>query len=242
MPNRLPGKHCLVTGGTRGIGEAIVRSFIEEGARVVFTGRDVARGELLAQELKVPFRPLEIVDEAAWQRLIAEYADDPFGVLVNNAGGVIYPKPLLELTLDEWHRDLEVNLTGSFLGMRAVMPAMLARGGGSIINVGSISGVRAQPDATAYQSAKAGLRWLTKNAAMGYATHGIRVNCLNPGVIVTAYQASLPAEREQRFIDRIPMQHTGKPFEVASAAVFLASDESSYLTGVDLDVDGGFNM
>lgn len=246
MNGRLDGKHALVTGGTRGIGEAIVRLFVAEGARVAFTGLDtpldVELGEALAEELGAAFHLLEVADEAGWQRLADEYEDDPFDVLVNNAGGLNYAKPLLELKTSEWQRDLEVNLSGPFLGMRTFLPAMLARGEGSIINIGSISGVRAQPDGAAYQVAKAGLRWLTKNAAMTYADRGVRINTINPGVIDTSLHASQPPARQQWFTNRIPMQRNGKPHEIANAAVFLASDESSYVTGADLDVDGGYNL
>lgn len=246
MAGKLAGKHALVTGGTRGIGEAILRRFVAEGARVVFTGqdlpKDVTQGNEIAKELGASFRILEVTDEAGWQRLAAEYVDDPFDILINNAGGVNYPKPLLELSTAEWHKDLEVNLSGPFLGIRTFLPAMLARGKGSIINIASMSGVRAQPDATAYQAAKAGLRWLTKNAAMAYATGGVRINTINPGVIATQMQAAMPAKREQWFYDRIPMNRRGLPSEVAAAAVFLASDEASYITGVDLNVDGGYTI
>lgn len=244
MVDRLAGKHCLITGGNRGIGEAIVRFFIAEGARAVFTGRDtkdsVARGNAISAELGTTFRTLEITDEDGWQKIIDEFAHDPFNVLVNNAGGINYPKPLLDLTSKEWRWDIEVNLTGPFLGMRAVLPSMLERGSGSIINISSMSGIRAQRDGAAYQAAKSGLRWLTKNAAMTYATRGIRVNTINPGVIVTPHQQTMPDEREQWFFDRIPMQRRGIPDEVATAVVFLASDESSYVTGAELEVDGGY--
>ena len=242
MARRLVEKHALVTGGTRGIGEAIVRLFVDEGARVVFTGRDIARGEALAEELGASFRSLEVTNPSDWQSLADEYANDPFDILVNNAGGLLYAKPLLELEVNEWHKDLEVNLTGPFLGMRTFLPAMLARGNGSIINIGSMSGVRAQADGTAYQTAKAGLRWLTKNAAMTYATRGVRINTINPGVIVTPLHEAQPTKRLKWFTDRIPMQRNGNPYEVATAVVFLASDESSYVTGIDLDVDGGYNI
>jgi 3alpha(or 20beta)-hydroxysteroid dehydrogenase len=242
MTGRLNGKHALVTGGTRGIGEGIVRLFAEEEARVVFTGRATILGQALSEELSIPFRPLELTDEAGWEALRIEFEDDPFDVLVNNAGGIIYPKPLLELSVVEWKHELAVNLTGHFLGMRTFLPSMLARGQGSIINIGSISGVRAQPDGTGYQSAKAGLRWLTKNAAMTYAAKGIRINTINPGVIASPLVQQQPSERLKWFTDRIPMRRTGVPYEVATAVVFLASDESSYITGIDLDVDGGYNL
>jgi 3alpha(or 20beta)-hydroxysteroid dehydrogenase len=242
MTGRLAGKHALVTGGTQGIGEGIVRLFAAEGARVLTLARNAERGRAIAGALaaSVSFQVLDVTDEAGWGRLAVEYADDPFDVLVNNAGGLQYEKPLDEYSVAEWRDELEVNLTGPFLAMRFIIPQMLARGSGSIINIASMSGLRAQPDAPAYQAAKAGLRWLTKNAAMTYAARGIRVNTINPGMIETERQSGALSERERWFYDRIPMGRRGTTVDVAWGAVYLASDESAYVTGVDLDVDGGY--
>jgi len=238
---RLAGKHALVTGGTQGIGEAIVRQFVAEGARVIAASRSADKGRALEAELgpAVTYRVLDVADEQAWNALAAEFANDPINVLVNNAGRLHYPKLLHELSLAEWRLEIDVNLTGAFLGMRAFIPMMLAHGGGSIINISSISGVRGQPDATGYQASKAGLRWLTKQAAMAYATQGIRANNVNPGLIVTPLFETSPQERLQFFHRRLPMQRVGQPIEVAHAVVFLASDEAAYVTGIDLAVDGG---
>jgi 3alpha(or 20beta)-hydroxysteroid dehydrogenase len=244
MAGRLAGKHALITGGTLGIGEGIVRLFAAEGARVLTVARQVDRGQALAHELgpAVSFRAMDITDEQAWRSLAADAADDPFDVLVNNAGGLIHAKKLIDLEPAEWRTELEVNLTGPFLAIRFILPGMLERGSGSIINIASMSGLRAQPDAPAYQSAKAGLRWLTKNAAMTYARRGVRVNTINPGTIRTQAEEALPASREQWFYDRVPMGHKGEPIDVAWAAVYLASDEAKYVTGIDLQVDGGYEI
>jgi 3alpha(or 20beta)-hydroxysteroid dehydrogenase len=227
-----------------GIGEAIVRLFAAEGARVLTVARHAELGEALARELAPPvsFRVLDVTDDAGWAALAADFANDPFDVLVNNAGGLHFAKKLLDCEPAEWRMELEVNLTAPYLAMRHLLPPMLERGAGSIINVASMSGLRAQPDAPAYQASKAGLRWLTKNTALSYATRGIRVNTINPGVIVTPLQTSQPTSRERWFYERIPMDRRGTPLEVAWAAVYLASDESSYVTGIDLQVDGGYEI
>jgi 3alpha(or 20beta)-hydroxysteroid dehydrogenase len=244
VSDRLGGKHAVVTGGTMGIGEGIVRAFLAEGARVIFTARHIDRGPALAAELgpRATFRAFDHTDAEAWERLAEETESDPVQVLVNNAGGLHHRGRVHELSPAEFREEVEINLVGPFLGMRVLIPQMLRHGGGSIVNIASMSGERAQPDAAAYQASKAALRWLTKNAAMTYATQGIRVNTINPGVIVTPLQATMPSTREQWFYDRIPMQRRGLPAEVAAAAVFLAADESSYVTGIDLDVDGGYAM
>jgi 3alpha(or 20beta)-hydroxysteroid dehydrogenase len=244
MAGRLAGKHALITGGTLGIGEGIVRLFAAEGARVLTIARQVDRGEALARELApaVSFRAMDVTDEQGWRSLAADVADDPFDILVNNAGGLTHAKELVEVEPAEWRTELEINLTGPFLAMRFLLPAMLERGAGSIINIASMSGLRAQRDAPGYQAAKAGLRWLTKNAAASYAAQGVRVNTINPGIIRTPFQEAMPTRREQWFYDRIPMGHKGEPIDVAWAAVYLASDEAKYVTGVDLQVDGGYEI
>jgi 3alpha(or 20beta)-hydroxysteroid dehydrogenase len=240
----LAGKHALVTGGTRGIGEGIVRAFVAQGARVVTVARHPNRAAALVQELApgLAIEGLDITDERAWKRLVAFYDADPFDVLVNNAGGLRNGKPLVELEPDEWRSEIDLNLTGPFLAMRFVLPSMLRRGSGSIINIGSMSGMRAQADAPAYQAAKAGLRWLTKNAAATYARQGIRINTINPGIIATEKPIGAPSAREQAFLGLVPAGRRGTPSDIALAAVYLASDESTYVTGVDLQVDGGYEI
>ncbi len=244
MAGRLAGKHALVTGGTRGIGEGIVRAFVAQGARVLTVARDADAGERMTRELgpALTFRAMDITDEEGWQKLALEHEDDPFDVLVNNAGGLRFAKPLAELEPAEWRFELEVNLTGAFLALRYLIPVMRSRGSGSIINIGSLSGLRAQDDATAYQAAKAGLRQLTRNAAFTYATDGIRVNTVNPGVIATEVPRGGPSPREARFLRRVPMGRRGTPADIAAAVVYLASDEAAYVTGVDLEVDGGYQL
>lgn len=244
MAGRLAGKHALVTGGTQGIGEGIVREFVAQGARVVTVARHPERAAELVRELapEVTVQAMDITDERAWEGLVAYFDSDPFDVLVNNAGGLHFAKPLVELSPAEWRSEVELNLTGPFLAMRYVLPSMVRRRAGSIINIGSMSGVRAQPDAAAYQASKAGLRWLTKNAAITYAREGVRINAINPGVIATEKPLVGPSARERLFLGRVPAGRRGLPSDIAWAAVYLASDESTYVTGVDLQVDGGYEI
>jgi 3alpha(or 20beta)-hydroxysteroid dehydrogenase len=240
MAGRLTTKHAVVTGAARGIGAAIARAFAAEGASVVVADVEATDGREMAETLPgdAVFRHLDVTDPADWAALADDRRD--VNVLVNNAGGLITSAVLHQHDVDEWRRTLDLNLTGAFLGIRAFLPSMLERGSGVVVNMASFSGVTAQPDAAAYQAAKAGLLMLTRNAALTYAGRGIRVNAISPSVISTP---ALEQEHDARvgyYLDRIPMRRPGQPSEVAAAAVFLASDDARYITGVNLPVDGGY--
>jgi NAD(P)-dependent dehydrogenase (short-subunit alcohol dehydrogenase family) len=183
---------------------------------------------------------MDVTVESEWLALAESLRSEPPDVLVNNAGGLITAARIHEHKFDEWVRTLELNLSSVFLAMRAVIPLMAASGGGSIVNVGSVSGIAAQDDAAAYQAAKAGVHMLTRNAAVTYAHVGVRVNAVSPSVITTAGLAKEAEERTAAFLARVPMGEAGEPAHVAAAVLFLASDESSYVTGADLPVDGGY--
>lgn len=244
-PGRLHGKVALVTGAARGQGEAVVRAFVAEGARVL--AGDIADdgGKALAEELgdAVRFRHLDVGSEEDWAAAVAE-AVDAFGhldVLVNNAG-VLHFSALTDTTLADFERVIRVNQTGTFLGMRAVVPAMRAAGGGSIVNTSSIEGVSAAPTLVAYTASKFAIRGMTKVAALELGEFGIRVNSVHPGMIDTlmVQDAAGGIEMDLEWIGRkLALRRVGKPAEIAALVLFLAGDESSYCTGAEFVADGG---
>ena len=242
MADRLKGKFALVTGGARGIGEAIVRRFVEESADVLALDVRDEEGEALASEIGAgaAYRHLDVTDRDAWTALAADLADGPADILVNNAGAVVSFAPLHEIDAETWRRIVDLNLTSVFLGMRYVIPLMRERGGGSVINLSSISGIAGHDVAPAYQAAKGGIRVLTKNGAMTYVREGVRVNSIHPGIIATPMVAEQPRWATEAFVTATPMKRPGRPEDIAHAAVYLASDEAAFVTGAELVVDGGF--
>ena len=241
MAGLLDGKHALVTGAARGIGAAIAAAFAAEGASVLLVDQLSEQGDAVARSLGPPARFVagDVTDPATWARLI-EAMDGRVDVLMNNAGGLRHPQVIHELELADWRDELDRNLTSVFLGMRAVLPPMIAAGGGSIVNMSSISGALGHDDAPAYQAAKAGVRLLTKNAAVTYGRHRIRVNALCPGAIDTEAVRGEDPARLAPFLARTPLGRQGTTEEVAQAAVYLASEQSAFVTGTDLFVDGGY--
>jgi 3alpha(or 20beta)-hydroxysteroid dehydrogenase len=243
VSGRLEGKVALVTGAARGIGAAIARRFTEEGARVLVTDADEQGVSALAAELEVASRGHDVTNEAAWQE-VASWVDethDRLDALVNNAG-VFLAAPLADTTLEDFRRVQEVNQVGVFLGMRTVAPLMAQRGGGSIINLSSVAGRLGSPYLTAYAASKWAVRGMTKCVAKELAPAGVRVNSLHPGQIDTdmhARQQERTPELIEKLLAGIPMRRIGDPLEVADAAIFLAADESAYVTGTEIVVDGG---
>lgn len=235
---RVDAKVCIVTGGGRGIGLATANLLAEEGATVV-----VADLEAAAEPLgdRMSFAHLDVTDADGWQRLVDDVVETHgrIDVLFNNAGIIAY-EPIEELDLESWERVIGVNQTGVFLGMRAVAPVMRSQGGGSIVNVSSIWGNVAVAGAHAYHATKGAVRNMSKNAALTYATEGIRVNSLHPGIINTPLVQAQDPTINEAVIGATPMGRMAEPHEIAYGVLFLASDESSFMTGAELVIDGGY--
>ncbi len=250
---RLHEKTCLVTGGGSGLGRAIAERFGAEGARVAVVGRradalertvaavTAAGGEACAvtSDLTIPEAVTGCVREviARWGRI---------DVLVNNAGAVIR-KPCADMSIEEWDRVMNINLRAAFLMCHEVLPHMVAAGGGAIVNIASVSAARGQPSACSYSASKAGLCNFARSIANDYGRHGVRANNILPGLVETELSRSRlkPGETWEevvaaQFLHQYPLGRIGAPADVANAALFLASDESSWISGVDLPVDGGY--
>jgi NAD(P)-dependent dehydrogenase (short-subunit alcohol dehydrogenase family) len=235
---RLQGRTAIVTGGAGGIGRGIADRFVAEGAHVVLVDRNEPPAPLTAGQT---FREGDVTDPERWSAVVAEAlaAHGQVDVLVNNAGIIDYAA-VHELTLEAWDRAVAVNQTGVMLGMRAVIPSMLANGGGSIITISSIWGNVAAAGAASYHATKAAVRNLTKNAAVTYATQGIRVNSIHPGIISTPLVAAQDADTSAWVVSQTPMARMGTPEDIAAGALYLASDEAGFVTGAELVIDGGY--
>jgi 3alpha(or 20beta)-hydroxysteroid dehydrogenase len=238
---RLRGKVAIVTGGARGIGRATAELFAREGAHVY--APDVNEPPPSFGHDRIHSSQMDVSSEKDWQQLIAAVLarHGTIDVLVNNAGIGGSLCAVVDETLESWQRVLAVNETGVFLGMRAVLPCMRARRRGSIINVSSIWGTAAVAFAAAYHASKGAVRHLSKHAAVAYATDNIRVNSVHPGIIATPLVLEGQSEQASaRVVAATPLGRMGQPLEVAQGILFLASDESSFVTGTELVVDGGY--
>jgi 3alpha(or 20beta)-hydroxysteroid dehydrogenase len=235
---RLAGKGALISGGASGMGAAEARRFIDEGARVVLGDISRERGAAFAEELgeAALFVHLDVRSEQDWAdavRASEEHFGGPIDILVNNAG-VLRRGALEETALEEYRFTTDVMQVGVFLGMRAVAPSMRKAGGGSIVNISSTAGMVAFRDHIAYVAAKWAVRGMTKAAALDLADHQIRVNSIHPGDTETPMIADGYYET-----DIIPLKRFAQPEEIASLALFLASDEARYITGAEHVIDGG---
>lgn len=234
---RVDGKVALISGAARGMGASHARLLVGEGARVVLGDVLDEEGQAVAAELgdAARFVHLDVTQPADWAAAVA-LALREFGVLnvlVNNAG-IVYRRRLRNLERERWQRVLDVNLTGTMLGMQAVIDPMIAAGGGSIINMSSIQAMRGTPGNHGYVASKWAIRGLTKSAALELAPNNIRVNSLHPGMIRTPMTAHMPDD-----LVVAPLGRIGEPVEVSTFVLLLASDESSYATGAEFVMDGG---
>jgi NAD(P)-dependent dehydrogenase (short-subunit alcohol dehydrogenase family) len=252
MAGRVEGKVALVTGGASGLGAESARRLAREGAKVMLTDVTAEAGQAVTDEIlaaggTAAFMTHDVVDEARWIEVVAE-TKSRFGrldILVNSAG-IGGGEPLLEATLEGWRRVTGVNLDGTFLGVRHAAPLMVAAGAGSIINISSILGKVGLPGAASYCASKGGVALFTKAAALELAPLGVRVNSVHPGFIETPMvmnalrESENENERRDMIVSRHAMLRLGVPREIADAIVFLASDESSFMTGSEMVVDGGY--
>ena len=242
----LDGKVAIVTGASRSIGAASARAFADAGAAVVLAARTETALAAIANEInrgggRALAVPTDVTDPESVSRLI-EVAVKAFGrldVAFNNAGAGQMPRPLADISFEDFETGLKANLYGAFLGMKYEIPAMLAAGGGAIVNMTSTAGLQGAPGMGPYAAGKHGVVALTKIAALDYGKRNIRVNAIAPGPIVNEQISRLPEERLKEIALFIPMGRTGQVDEVARAAVWLCSDEASFITGAVLSVDGG---
>lgn len=241
----LSGKVALVTGASGGIGGAIARTLHGAGATVVLAGTRLEALEALRAELgdRAFVAQADLSDHAAGDKLVkaAEEAAGQLDILVNNAG-LTRDQLLLRMKDDDWDKVIEVDLTAGFRLARAALRGMMRRRWGRIISITSVVGATGNPGQTNYAAAKAGMVGFTKALAAEVATRGITVNCVAPGFIATAMTDVLTPEQRERIATSVPMGRIGTPEEVAACVLFLASDESRYVTGHSLHVNGGLAM
>jgi NAD(P)-dependent dehydrogenase (short-subunit alcohol dehydrogenase family) len=235
---RLQDKVVLVTGAASGIGYAVAELFAKEGAKVFAS--DI-RPPKTAYPSGVHALSLDVTSEVQWRAAVSAVVEKAgrLDVLVNNAGIIAY-EPLDELSLDAWHHMIAVDQTGVFLGMREAVRVMRRQKSGSIINISSIWGSAAVAGAHSYHATKGAVRNMSKNAALTYVADGIRVNSVHPGFIHTPLTDAQAAGLNEAVIAATPMKRGGQPMEIAYGCLFLASDESSYVTGAELVIDGGY--
>ncbi|MGI6732148.1 MAG: SDR family NAD(P)-dependent oxidoreductase [Anaerovoracaceae bacterium] len=243
---KLEGKVAIITGAASGMGLTHAEKFIEEGAKVMLADLNAEAGQALAEKLgeNARFVKMDITSAEAWDHLVqeTEATFGPVTVLVNNAGIGIF-KVIDELTEEDYRKTMDVNALSIFLSLKSVVPSMKKAGGGSIVNISSVDGLRGAPTAGAYCASKFAVNGITRCAAAEYGPLNIRANTVHPGVISTpmALQGDV-AEVVKELEKAIPLKRSGTPEEVSNMVIFLASDDSSFVTGAEFVVDGGMIM
>lgn len=240
---RFEGQTAIVTGAARGIGEAVARRLTGEGARVLIADIDEPAATSTARaigERALPHR-LDVTSAESWAAAVDRARNEwqRIDILVNNAGIAGRSAPTWELSVEEWNEVIAIDLSGVFLGCRAVLPTMLDAGSGRIVNIASIAGKEGNPNAVPYSAAKSGVIGLTKAVAKEVANRGILVNCVTPAVIETPILAQVSEEHVKYMTSRIPMGRVGQPAEVAALVAFLCSDDLTFATGAVYDLSGG---
>jgi 3alpha(or 20beta)-hydroxysteroid dehydrogenase len=237
--NRFDAKTVLITGAARGQGAEEAQRFAAEGARVVLA--DVLDDDGAATAASIDgatYVHLDVSDESSWESAIAACGGD-LHVLINNAGVLGPFVPLGKTNLDDFRRTLDINLIGTFLGLKHGGNAIAAAGGGAIVNISSISGMWGTPYASSYTASKWGIRGLTKTAALELGRMGIRVNSVHPGGVKTPMSAAMGDDGESVWYKRLPIPRIATVDDIAGAVLFLASEEAAYITGAELLIDGG---
>jgi len=247
----LSGKTALITGGNGGIGYGIAKGLADSGANIIIAARNQAKIEKAVDSLNdtkimdvsVSGYNVDVSNEKSVNKLVEQATDRfPIDILVNNAG-INIKKPPTELSIDEWNKVVNINLTGSFLCAKALYSSMKSNGGGKIINIGSMTSVFGVEWAAAYASTKGGVVQLTKSLAVAWARDNIQVNTILPGWITTDLTKNTKIQAPDRYeqiSSRIPQNRWGEPEDLAGTAIFLSSSASDYVTGVSIPVDGGY--
>jgi len=247
---KLEGKVAIVTGATDGIGKAIALKFAKEGAKIMMVGRDEAKGRAALEKVREHGEATYFKADVSNSSQVKKLVDETFqkygriDILVNNAA-IVSVGTVVNTSEEVWDQVIDINLKGVFLCCKYVIPYMQKKGGGAIVNIGSINSLMAMENEAVYDASKGGVLMLTRAIALDFAKSNIRANCICPGAIETAMlKTSLdgapdPAKAREWITARHPVGHLGKPDEIAEAALFLASDASSFVTGTALPVDGG---
>ncbi|MAF37543.1 MAG: cyclopentanol dehydrogenase [Chloroflexi bacterium] len=245
---RLQNKVALISGGAKGMGAVEAKLFAKEGARIVIGDVLETEGKQIESEIneiggECLFVPLDVTDENQWNEAVAATVRrfSKLDILINNAG-IFRTSRVEETSSAEWDHVMDINAKGVFLGAKAAIPAMREAGGGSIINLSSVAGLVGAAYSSAYSASKGAVRLFTKSTAIQYATDGIRCNSIHPGVIQTdmTREAIADSQFKAQRLDPTPLARLGQPEDVAYGALYLASDESSFVTGAELVIDGGW--